>query len=216
MIFLTTHKLFTGLTILLLVCSIGVQIMIGIQLQKILNETENMSATENRFLKQCKAKFAGCYEMHHGITNIPVFVDKYLEHIRVGWCSLSFLKHFSGQTMLLAVVASGMGVCVGIVKGEAIVALLPYYVISMAGLYIYVSASAIVDMQGRIGRLRVNLIDFLENHFIARLEEQEAKQETVEEVAQDKKKVRDKAKESDSFTGKEQDELLNLIEELLA
>ncbi len=43
----------------------------------------NMVTTNNRLLKQCKVKFANCYQLNGGVSNIPVFVDKFLNWLGV-------------------------------------------------------------------------------------------------------------------------------------
>ena len=48
------HKLLSGAFLILLLLSIICQIMIGVIYQKMIKETDNMSSTKNKFLKQCK------------------------------------------------------------------------------------------------------------------------------------------------------------------
>lgn len=104
------------------------------------------------------------------MANIPVFVDKYINRIRVMGMSINFMKHLSGQLMLAGVFVAGFGVFSGIVEGHRFVDLLPYYIISLFGIYLYLSAMSIVDMQGRRRMLKTNLTDYLENTVAQRLE----------------------------------------------
>lgn len=41
--------------------------------QGLIRGTDNLAITENRQLKQCKLKFAHCYQLNRGVANIPVF-----------------------------------------------------------------------------------------------------------------------------------------------
>ena len=52
-----------------------------------IRETDNMATTGNRLLKQCKVKFANCYQLNGGVSNIPVFVDKFLNRLSFGHLS---------------------------------------------------------------------------------------------------------------------------------
>ncbi len=163
------HTLVTSAMILLLVLSITCQIIIGFLYQNMIKETDNMSATENKLLKQCKLKFANCFQMNAGVANIPVFVDKFLNRIHFCGMTLSGLHHLSGQLMLLSVFAGGIGAYQGIIKGEAIKQVLPFYIFSFFGLYLYFSITSFIDIQAKRRILKTNLIDYLENHMVNRL-----------------------------------------------
>lgn len=49
--------LLSSLMFVFLVCSILGKIMLGVLYQNMIKETENMRATKNKRLKQCKLKF---------------------------------------------------------------------------------------------------------------------------------------------------------------
>ena len=75
--------LLSSLMFVFLVCSILGKIMLGVLYQNMIKETENMRATKNKRLKQCKLKFVNCYRLNHGVANVPVFVDKYLNQMKI-------------------------------------------------------------------------------------------------------------------------------------
>ena len=164
------HYFFIGLTVTLLLLSIICQIMIGVLYQNMINETDNMTATDNKLLKQCKLKFANCYRLNGGVSNIPIFAEKFINRLSMGKWSLVTLQHMSGQMVLLSVFISGVGRYAGITKGEGFVNIMPYYIVSFLGLYGYFSISSAVDIQGKKRILKTNLIDYLENHMLKRLE----------------------------------------------
>ncbi|NLL76119.1 MAG: hypothetical protein GX235_02585 [Clostridiales bacterium] len=163
------HKLLSGAFLILLLLSIICQIMIGVIYQKMIKETDNMSSTKNKFLKQCKMKFANCYQLNEGVSNIPVFVDKFIAKVSFMGISLTSFKHLSGQFMLLSIVAAGAGACREIIRGETVGKILPYYIVSFLALYVFFSISGLVDIQGKKERLKVNLVDYLENHMVNKL-----------------------------------------------
>lgn len=155
----------------LLFCSIICQILLGVIYHRLIKETENMSVTKNKSLQQLKLKFTSCRQLHENISNVPVFVDKYLNQISIGKVPVSFLRHISGQLTLLAVLVAGIGACLGIVQEESFLMIAPFYVISFLGLYLYFAASSLADIPGKINVLRTNLVDYLENHLANRLEQ---------------------------------------------
>ena len=110
--------------------------------------------------------------------------------------------------MLGSVFMSGIGICTGIIDGMTLGALLPYYVISLFGLYVYFSVSSLVDVAGKRKILKTNLVDYLENHMVNHLNIT-CEKESIEPVEE-------KNKKSGTFTQNEEEELAELIREFLA
>ena len=161
------------ITVLMFVClgaSIVLRVFLGMLYRNMIKEADNMASTENRLLKQCKTKFASCYQLSNGVANIPIFVDKFLNRMALGHLSFETMYHLSGQLMLLSVVCSGIGVCKSIVMGRTVGEVLPFYIVSFFGLYLYFSVSTVVDVRGKKRVLKVNLVDYLENHLSPRIE----------------------------------------------
>lgn len=150
--------------------SIFLRVLLGMLYRNMIKEADNMASTENRLLKQCKTKFASCYQMSNGVSNIPIFVDKFLNRMSLGHMSFETMYHLSGQLMLLSVVFSGVGVCKSIVGGRTLGDVLPFYIVSFFGLYLYFSVSTVVDVRGKKRILKVNLVDYLENHLSPRID----------------------------------------------
>jgi hypothetical protein len=165
------HKNFMILILSLLSLSIICQIAIGVMYHRLIRETENMSATKNKALQQLKLKFSGRSQINEGVSNVSVFVDKFLNQLKIGALPLSFLKHVSGQLVMLAVLAAGIGTCLSIVGGGGFFDVAPFYAVSFLGLYCYFAISSLIDIPGKIKILRTNLIDYLENHLANRLEQ---------------------------------------------
>lgn len=158
------NKELVAMTIILLLLSILCRFITGIFLNSLIREAENMSTTQNRLLKQCKVKFRNCYKLNDGVPNIPVFVDKFMGKIQIGRISVDGLAHLSGQLMLLAVLSAGLGACAAIIDGKTVGEILPFYLMSFLGLYLYFSISGLVDLEGKKELLKISLTDFLENH----------------------------------------------------
>ncbi len=223
---LSQHPEFMIPTLILLSLSIICQISMGVLCHKLIRETENMSSTSNKSLQQLKLKFSSCSKLHEGISNIPVFVDKYMNKIKVNGISLATLKHLSGQLVLLSVLISGIGACKGIVLGESVIYVIPYYIISFLGLYCYFAISSLVDISSKTKILRTNLIDYLENHLANRLEQTSLDLKLVEGTDSDKEEkttpeVSENADKQDKQEGSilshtEAKELETLLKEFLA
>lgn len=163
------EKLVTAGILSFLCISLFLRILLGFLYRNMIKEADNMATTENRLLKQCKLKFANCYQLNNGVANIPVFVDKFLNKLKLGPFSFAAIYHISGQSMLLSVICCGVGICKGIADGRTIGEILPYYIVSFLGLYLYFTVSTIVDVKGQRRILKVNLVDYLENHLAARI-----------------------------------------------
>lgn len=167
------HKNFMIGILSLLSLSIICQIVMGVIYHKLIRETENMSTTRHKSLQQLKLKFSSRNKINERIPNVSIFVDKFMNQIKVGCLPLSFLKHLSGQLMLLAVLVAGIGACLGIIHGENFFDIAPFYAISFLGLYCYFAVSSLIDIPGKARILRTNLVDYLENHLASRLEQTE-------------------------------------------
>lgn len=167
------HKNFMISILSLLSLSIICQIVMGVIYHKLIWETENMSTTTNKALQQLKLKFSSRSKINERVSNVSIFVDKFMNQIKIGCLPLSFLKHLSGQLMLLAVLVAGIGACLGIIHGENFFDIAPFYAISFLGLYCYFAVSSLVDIPGKARILRTNLVDYLENHLASRLEQTE-------------------------------------------
>lgn len=219
-VFFIQHKNFMIGILALLSASIICQIILGVIYRRLIWESEHMSTTTDKSLQQLKLKFSGCYKLNEKISNIPVFVDKYLGNIKFKGISLTTLKHLSGQLMLLAVLVAGIGAFLGIVRDDSFLAIAPFYIISFAGLYCYFAVASLVDIPGRLNILRINLVDYLENHLANRLEQTALDMLAVQpdaKAADDKQPEEEKAarKGAGVFSAPEMEELELLLQEFL-
>ena len=152
------------------VLSVGVRMFLGMLYSRMIVETDNMATTNNKLLKQCKLKFSHCYQLNNGVANVPIFVEKFLTRLSLGPFSFGMLYHISGHLLMLSVIFSGMGVCRSIVAGSMFGQILPFYICIMIELYVYFSVAAIVDIKQKRKALKINLIDYLENHLSNRMQ----------------------------------------------
>lgn len=158
--FFVRHGMLAVCTLLLIAGSVLCQSVIGIYLQNLKEETEEMSHTQNEFLKKCLEQFRIYKKEERGTMNISVFVDRQLNKISFGRVTLVQLKHASGQLILLSVLLCGIGACRGIIIGETLGEILPFYIISLMGLYFHFSLSGIIEVEEKKKQIKINMIDF--------------------------------------------------------
>ena len=221
-----SQSLIMAVSIILMAIGVLYQIFIGVAYQRMIQATDTMAGTDNKLLKQCKERFVQCYKLNGGVSNITIFVDKYINRIRFMGMSVNFIKHLSGQIMMAGVFITGFGVCKGIIEGRRFVDLLPFYIVSLFGIYLFLSITSIVDMPGRRQILKTNLTDFLENHIAERLEHGIGEKEKLQwELEQEKDTIRkqrtaantlhEPVQEESAFTEKEAKELEELLKSFM-
>ena len=223
------NKELVAMTIILLLLSILCKFITGIFLNSLIKEAENMSATENKILKQCKIKFRNCYKLNDGVPNIPVFVDKFINRIQIGKFSMDGLSHFAGQLMMLSVFFAGAGACKGIIDGKTLGEILPFYLMSFLGLYLYFSVSGMVDLNGKRAAPKTSLTDYLENHMAEKGRKQASvnaaeiaevsapvKKERVKGIPIQEKSLAEEQLEEQVFTKNQEKELEELLKEFFA
>lgn len=184
-LFLERHAVCTGMAVSLLLLSILCRFMTGMRLKRLIREAGNMSATEHPALKQCRLKFQNCCELNEGKINAGVFVEKFMQNIRIGRCSLRTLYQISGQLLLLSVFADGIGACLGIICKETLGEILPFYLLAFFSLYLHFSITGLIDVQGKQEVLKTTITDFLENRMTERM--RSVKQDTAYLDAEEKK-----------------------------
>ena len=150
------EKVITAGIMAFLGLSILVRLLLAGVYHTMIRETDNMAITNNRLLKQCKVKFINCYQLNCGVANIPVFVDKFLNRLSFWHLSFDAWYHLSGQFMLFSIVFAGIGISKGIMDGRMLGEILPFYIASFLGLYIYFSLSAMIDIKGDRKSTRLN------------------------------------------------------------
>lgn len=176
---LAEHKILTGLILLSLLFSIICQIISGVIYHCMIFSSDHMAETKNKQLTQCKEKYAGYYKLNGKMVNTGIFVDKFLQKVRFAGVKLSWLNHISGQMMMLSILITGLSICLSLAAGSTLFQIIPYYPISILGMYLYFSISGIVDLQEKKNVLKINLTDYLENQFAPRLETE--KENSMEE-----------------------------------
>lgn len=184
---------FYALTIIFMLLGISYQIVIGICYQRMIQATDGISGTNNNLIKQCRERYIQCYKRNQGMSNTSVFVEKYVNRIKFMGMTMHFLKNLSVQLVLAGVFIAGVGIFRGIMEKKHLIDVLPFYIISLFGIYLFLSITSIVDMNGRKQVLITNLIDYLENDVL---------RELVKQTNQEQEESEKEKKQRDSVFGK--------------
>ena len=235
---LMEHEILTGLIFFSLLLGIICQIIPGVIYQRMISASDHMAETKNKQLKSCKEKYAGHYKLNGKMVNTGVFVDKFLQKVCIARIKLSFLNHISGQMMMLSILITGLSICLSLASGSTLFQIIPYYLVSILGMYLYFSISGMVNLQEKKEILRINLTDYLENYLAPRLETE--KENAMEEGVKKREKygkellkeleAKEKAKEEETknpqsrilgeilqpVMNQHQEELESLLEEFFA
>lgn len=139
---------------LFLSLSIICQLIVGVIAQKMLQESENMSYTKNNVLRQCRQKYINYYKLNGKMTNTAVFVDKFLKKITFLKIPLTKYIHFSAQLMFFFILSTGISIFMQLSLGKTLFDMMPYYLISILGLYLYFSVSDIINLEERKKQLK--------------------------------------------------------------
>ena len=197
--------------IVFLSLSIIFQLAVGVIMQQMVQESENMSYTKNSILRQCRQKYINYYKLNGKMVNTTVFVDKFLKKITLFKIPLTKYIHFSGQLMFFFILTTGISIFLQLSLGRSLFDMIPYYLISILGLYLYFSVSSIINLEERKKIVRINLVDFLDNHLSPRLQVELA----IAEKQQEKEQKKGKPEEKVVVNFSQQQELEELLEEFL-
>ena len=204
-----------AISIIFMLLGILYQTMIGVCYQRMIQATDGILGTNNKLLKQCKERFIQCYQANGGVPNINAFVDKYVGRLKFMGMTIHFLKNLSIQFMLAGVFVAGFGVCKGLISGSKIIDLLPFYISSLFGIYLFLSVVSIVDIPVRKQALVTNLTDYLENHVAKRLEHGFLEKEKLQNVLQQQKLSGEKKGPQTQLSADDVQELQELLKSLL-
>ena len=138
--------------------------------RRLMKETDNMTLTRNRFLRDLKQKAENTYRLNQGVHNTRAYLEKQLYHCRFLGISLSGWGNLSGQLTVLCFLAGAAAAF-----GSYWYRCDNYYIVlyssvgMMTGLF-----TMMVDYGVNLGERRQQLLaalqDYLENSLFQRLE----------------------------------------------
>ena len=93
--------------------------------------------------------------------------------------------------------------------------MVPYYLISILGLYLYFSVMSFTNLEEKKKLLKINLVDYLDNHLCPRLETELSALDELRQKETLGKAVSDRTKDPGIVNFSQQQELEALLEEFL-
>lgn len=201
--------------------SIALLIFLQVEYRIFLKESENMSTTGKKELRAIKTKFLNSYgkketedETKYQIQeqiNVEVFVDKSINRIK--FCGLRPHKWYflCGQSIIASILCAGIGIFRCLVNGMTLREVSPFYLFAFLELYVYFSTVSILDFREKDRNLRLNIIEYVENHMLNRMQISDAF-DKEEELLHTIKEQLEKKK---TFSKEMEQELDALLQEFL-
>lgn len=190
--------------IVFLSLSIIFQTIAGVMIHILLQESENMSTARSNALKQCRQKYVNYYKLNGKMINTSVYVDKFVKKLKLLGIPLTRYIQLSGQMMFFFILSTGIRIFLQLSFGKTLFDMVPYYLISILGLYLYFSVMSLTNLEEKKKLLKINLVDYLDNHLCPRLE--------TELSALDELKQKENAGEAAS-AGKEEPRIVNFSQQ---
>ncbi len=204
--------------LLLFLTSVGILIGLALEWRVLVKQSENMSITKRKELKAMKTKFMNSYVKNESVTekyklaaniNVEVFVDKALQKIRFYGLKSGQWRFVSMQLLLGSVLVAGIGAYRGIVTHKIVTNITPFYIFAFLGLYIYFSVSSLCEFSDKEQMVRYNVIEYIENHMINRIEIANTFQEEEDFL----KETAIEKQNQDVFSKEKENELEQLLQE---
>ena len=143
--------------------------LISLRYKKLIKESENMSLTKMKLLKQMKLKFENSFKLHMGINNSSVFIDKYLFHNKYLGIHLLSWWRIPIIMFLLSAIITAFVLVYGIGAKIAVATLTKYAVLCLIGGITLFLLWVMMDSKHKIKLLKTNIMDFFENSLAYRL-----------------------------------------------
>jgi hypothetical protein len=199
--------------------------------RRLLKAAQNMGQTNHKLMKKMRNKFAANYELKLGISNVKTFVDKYMRHYRVFGLHLSTWEAACNLCMLVSMLAGLGGGIFMMYLGMEQTVLLASLSSGILGNGIVLLADCLYGVGSMREMLQADMMDFLENTYKPRLENEafhpgrmaEYRQEYFEEPVETKGNVvRLKGRENETpmdytveFTKEEEEVIWEVIREYM-
>ncbi len=133
--------------IVFLSLSIIFQTIAGVMIHVLLQESENMSMVRSNALKQCRQKYVNYYKLNGRMINTSVYVDKFIKKLKLLGIPLTRYLQLSGQMMFFFILSTGISIFLQLSFGKTLFDMVPYYLISILGLYLYFSVMSFTNLE---------------------------------------------------------------------
>lgn len=151
------------------IVSVFVQWLMSISLQGYVKASANMKTTNKKIMINLKNQFEAIYGMDYSVRNVSAYVEKYLLKLKFMGLSYSFWEKLPGlSAALVSLFAAGSAFYVYQMKVNSAlyIEILFSYGICMT---CFVLFAHIFGIKGKKQQMQVQLVDYLENYLINRV-----------------------------------------------
>lgn len=152
--------------------------------RRLLRGAKDMGHSDHPFMKTLCRKFETCYKLQIGVPNVNVFVEKYLRHYRMLGFHLQGWESFCNACMLLSMLTSLGGSIIAMILDIGQYTILGCLMAGVVGNGLILLFDCIYAIPGKRELLYIDMVDFLENIYKPRLENETFHAEMVEEYQQ--------------------------------
>ena len=152
---------------------------------RLVRASKDMGRSQHKLMKNLCNKFSTCYQLKIGVPDVPVFVEKYLRHYTLLGVRLRVWEAFGQFLMLAAMILSFSGAVCSMawnLNSDTVYATLFAGVVGNGILLLF---DCLFHLSEKKELLRVDIVDYLENVYKPRLENETFHPEMVEEYQQE-------------------------------
>lgn len=176
--------------------------LLGHTWKRLLKAAENMSQSKHRLMKNICMRFETCYKLQIGVPNVAVFVERYLRRYRILGLYSKTWEAFCNQCMLLTmVIGMGSGIWALWMDVDPKMIFLHMFagVLSSGILFVF---DYVFGIHNKQELLQIEIMDFLENIYKPRLENETFYPEKIEEYQKEYFEKEDRERKVVNFTPK--------------
>lgn len=163
-------------------CGLGILVkflIYGIY-KNLIMASDNMPNTNNKLMKLVKMKFEACYKLKIGVSNVDIFVDKYMYKYKYCGVLLYTWENISGQLLILCLLTGAVGAGLAVYYECGKTAILSTFFIGLLTSALLIIFESFLNLTAKRNVIRVNMKDYLENMLKVRLEKEHFHPEKLE------------------------------------
>lgn len=164
-------------------CGVGlfIRFILDMVYIHLVRESDNLGLTKNKTLRHMKLKFETCYKLKIGVNNVDTFVDKNVLRYRFCGMLLSTWENVCGQTLLLTFLVIPISTVFGVAYdcGQDVILYTGAVGILTGAVLIFVDK--MINLNSKKIKIKLNLMDYLENFCKVRLEQEAFHPELLEQ-----------------------------------
>lgn len=176
-----TEYIAVYLTIILCAVDIIVKGIVSGSLKRMQKEAGDMGHSEHPLMKSVCKKIDACYQLQMGVPDVAVFVEKCLNHYKIGHLRLSSWQNTANGCTILSMLTSMGGAVYAVLVCENYYAAFVSLFFGVLGNGLVLVTDCLWGLDIKREHLKIDMLDYLENIFKPRLEKETFHQEELRE-----------------------------------